>query len=110
MSDDALRKKWNHTTSPLGKLRDVLEDKRKEGTITLSEKIKLNELTMDFFKDMIKANKGDAEFAEMMIVEIKKIEKKNRKIAEEIKKNEERLARRKEEKPRVKHLRKGPKK
>lgn len=108
MSD--INKKWGHTQSPLGKLRDLLEDKKRKGTLTSSEKITLNNLTIEFFKDMIKVNRGDADFADQIIKEIKKIEKENLKIKTEIKEKNERRLKRKEEKPRVKHLRKGPKK
>ncbi len=108
MSD--INKKWNHTQCPLGKLRDRLEDKRRKGTLTSAEKITLNNLTIDFLKDMIKLNKGDTYFIDQMITEIKRIEKENLKNQNEIKEKNERRLKKKEEKPRVKHLRKGPKK
>lgn len=69
-------KKWNHVNSPMGKSRDKLEDKRRQGTLTANEKIELNNLSVEFYKDMVRYNRRDAEFADMMIIEIKNWKRK----------------------------------
>jgi len=103
MTHEDIRKKYSHTQSPLLKLKDKLEEKRKSGTITPSEKIKLNNINMQFLKDMIIINKTDVAFSESVLSEIFKIKKENEKL-------QKKITLEKNKKPRVKRLRRGPRK
>jgi len=107
MSSNNLSQKWNHTSSPIAKRKDQLQEKLNSGKITEQEKIELNNIQIEFLKDCIKNNAKDMEFIEQIFDEIAKIKKKNKKLQEKITlKNKTKI----EKKPRIYHLRKGPKK
>jgi len=102
-----MNKKWNHTSSPIAKMKNKLMEKERAGTISLSEKIQLNNINIEYCKDMIRINRADKEFVNAILDEILRNQKNNEKIKKQI--SLETFATRKK-KIRNKRLRKGPKK
>ena len=107
MTNESSSKKWDHANSPIAKRKNKLNEKATSGKITLKEKIELNNLNVEFCKDIIRRNKGDTKFIQIMFDEIMKIKNQNKKIENQITlKNKKTI-----EKPKRKfHLRKGPRK
>ncbi|MDD4049414.1 MAG: hypothetical protein PHX47_00200 [Candidatus ainarchaeum sp.] len=99
-----INKKWNHSSSPIAKRKNKLQEKNRVGTISNSEKIELNNINIEYCKDMIRSNKGNKEFAEIILCEISSLQKKNDKLTKEINIINENC---KKKKPKIK---KGPKK
>ncbi len=90
MTNENLSEKWNHTSSPIAKRKN-----------------ELNNLNIEFCKDVIRKNKGDTKFMKIIFDEIMEIKNKNKKIENQITlKNKKTI-----EKPKRKfHLRKRPRK